>query len=346
MESKPSGLPCASRQQSTALDSTSTYIEAKKLTAKMRRSQRLSFMTTTKMHENEVHTDPSLVRGLLSAQFPQWADLPISRVSSAGTDNALYRLGDDMVVRLPRIAWAVEQVHLEHHWLPKFAPSLPLIIATPLAMGEPSDSYPWHWSVYRWLAGENLTLDHLTDPCQSAVDLAEFITALQQIDTTGGRLAVESNARGAPLSTRDAATREAIAAMQGMIDTDTATAVWEAALQAPVWDRPPVWFHGDLLPGNLLFENGQLHAVIDFGMMGVGDPACDLMIAWGLFAGESRTAFRDALAVDDATWLRGRGHALSQAVIFIPYYLHTNPVGVRNAQHMIDNVFADFQASY
>ncbi len=297
------------------------------------------------MHADEVDTDASLVGRLLAAQFPQWAGLPIAPVSSAGTDNAIYRLGDDMAVRLPRIHWAVGQVDKEHEWLPRLGPFLPLAISVPLAKGQPGEGYPWHWSVYQWLKGENATIDLIADPRQAAIDLAQFITALQRIDTTGGPRAVDHNLRGVPLADRDARTREAIAALHGMIDADAATTVWEAALQAPEWNRAPVWFHGDLLPGNLLFEQGRLSAVIDFGGLGVGDPACDLMIAWGLFSGESRDVFRAALAVDDATWARGRGHALSQAVIFIPYYLDTNPVGVSNARRMIDAVLADHSAS-
>jgi aminoglycoside phosphotransferase (APT) family kinase protein len=300
-------------------------------------------MIAVKMHDNEVETDVSLVRRLLAAQFPQWANLPVIPVSSAGTDNALYRLGNEMAVRLPRIDWAIGQVEKEHKWMPKLAPFLPLSIPVPLTKGLPSEEYPWHWSIYRWHEGENVTIDGIADPCQAAIDLAKFIVALQRIDTTGGPLAVEHKLRGVPLAKRDTGTRDAIAAMRGMIDVDAATAVWEAALQSPEWDQTPVWFHGDLLPGNLLFEQGRLSAIIDFGGLGVGDPACDLMIAWGLFSGESREAFRSALAVDDATWARGQGHALSQAVIFIPYYLETNPRGVRNAQHMIDEVLADFQ---
>ena len=172
--------------------------------------------------------------------------------------------------------------------------------------------------MHRWLDGESAIFERLVDPCQAARDLAHFITALQGIDTTGGPQAVEHKLRGRPLALRDTQTREAIAAMQGMIDTDALTRIWEAALQAPEWDREPVWFHGDLLPGNVLVEQGRLSAVIDFSGLGVGDPACDLMIAWGLFRGESRKVFRAALAVDDATWARGRGQALSQAAIFIP----------------------------
>ena len=295
------------------------------------------------MHENEVHTDEDLVRRLLAAQFPQWKELPVRRVSSSGTDNALYRLGHEMLVRLPRIDWAIEQVKKEHAWLPRLAPHLPLEIPVPLEMGEPGEGYPWNWSVYRWLEGENRTRDDPSDPQQTAIDLAEFLQALESIDTAGGPSAVENGSRGAPLAARDEATRAAIEALRGTIDVDAVTQIWESALQAPAWSLAPVWFHGDVLPGNLLFKHGKLSAVIDFGGSGVGDPACDLMIAWNLFPGESRGTFRSALGVDDATWLRGRGHALSQALIFIPYYMHTNPIGVRNAWRAIDEVLDDFR---
>lgn len=294
-------------------------------------------MNAGKMHSDEVDTDVARVGRLLAAQFPQWADLPIEPVHSAGTDNAIYRLGDDMAVRLPRIHWASGQVDKEHYWLPRLAPLLPLAIPVPLAMGTPCEGYPWSWSVYRWLKGESATVERIADPCQAATELARFIAALQQIDPTGG----PTSGRGVPLALRDAPTREAIAALGGVIDTDAVIMAWEAAIQAPEWDRAPVWFHGDLLPGNLLVEQGRLSAVIDFGGLGVGDPACDLMIAWGLFSAQSRAVFRAALAVDDATWARGRGHALSQALIFIPYYLNTNPVGVSNARRTIDEVLAD-----
>jgi aminoglycoside phosphotransferase (APT) family kinase protein len=296
---------------------------------------------TANMHANEVQTDAQLVGRLLAAQFPQWADLPLTPVSSAGTDNALYRLGGDMVVRLPRIDWAVGQAEKERRWLPRLAPHLPLAIPEQLAMGEPGQGYPWPWSIYRWLPGESATLEGLNDPCQAAGQLARFVTALWQIDTTDGPPAVEHNLRGAPLALRDERTRAAIAALAGVIDVRRATAVWEAALAAPAWEREPVWFHGDLLSGNVLVEQGHLSAVIDFGGLAVGDPACDLMIAWSLFSGMSREVFRVETAVDEATWARGRGCALSQAVIFIPYYRRTNPTGVKNARRMIAELLAE-----
>ncbi|HKP51994.1 MAG TPA: aminoglycoside phosphotransferase family protein [Chloroflexia bacterium] len=298
-------------------------------------------MPAGKMHADEVETDASLVRRLLAAHFPHWADLPIEPVQSAGTDNAIYRLGDDMAVRLPRIHWATGQVEKEQEWLPRLAPHLPLAIPVPLAKGRPGEGYPWQWAIYRWLEGENATTARISDPVQAAIELAQFIIALQRIDTMGGPLAVDRNSRGIPLAMRDAPTREAIASLHGILDTNAVTAAWEATLQAPEWDRAPVWFHGDMLPGNLLVQRGRLTAVIDFGGLGVGDPACDLMIAWALFSGESREVFRATLQVDDATWARGRGHALSQALIFIPYYLDTNPVGVGNARRAIAEVLAD-----
>ena len=299
-------------------------------------------MAAKKMHVDEVETDVTLVRRLLAAQFPQWADLPIEPVPSAGTDNALYRLGDDMAVRLPRIHWATGQVEKEQRWLPKLAPHLPLAIPVPLAMGEPGEGYPWRWSVYRWLEGENTTLEQLDDPHQAAVDLARFITALQHIDAAGGPPPGEHNSsRGVPLATRDARVRAAIAALDGMIDSGAVTAAWEAALRAPVWPGAPVWIHGDLQGGNLLAREGRLCGVIDFGCLGVGDPACDLIVAWNFLSAETRDTFRAALAVDDATWERGRGWALSVALIALPYYLNTNPVIVSASWRVIDELLAE-----
>ena len=296
-----------------------------------------------KMHLDEVDTDVFLVRRLLAAQFPQWADLPIEPVLSAGTDNAIYRLGDDMAVRLPRIQWATGQVDKEHQWLPRLAPLLPLAIPLPLAKGRPGEGYPWQWSICRWLAGENATIEEFADPRQSATELAQFIAALQRIDPTGGPPPGAHNSfRGVPLALRDPETRAAIATLHGALDTDAATAVWEAALQAPVWSGPPVWIHGDIQSGNLLAQQGRLSAVIDFGCLGVGDPACDLIVAWNLLSAETRDVFRSALPVDDATWARGRGWALSVGLIALPYYQTTNPVLAGISRRAIDETLADF----
>ena len=303
-------------------------------------------MTAGKMHVDEVATDVSLVERLLARQFPQWANLPLEPVRSAGTDNALYRLGDDMAVRLPRIQAAAGQVDKEQQWLPRFAPLLPLAIPVPLAKGTPAEGYPWNWSVYRWLEGENATVDRIADLRQAAIALAQFIAALQRIDPADGPAPGPHNfGRGVPLTMRDAPTRAAIASLHGVLDTEAATAAWEAALQVPVWQKPPVWIHGDLQSGNLLAVEGQLSAVIDFGGLAVGDPACDLIVAWNLLSAESRTVFRTTLAVDDATWARGRGWALSVGLIALPYYQSTNPVLAAISRRAIDEVLADHRHS-
>jgi aminoglycoside phosphotransferase (APT) family kinase protein len=303
-------------------------------------------MTPGKMHPDKVHTDASLVGRLLAAQFPEWADLPIERVPSAGTDNALYRLGDEMVVRMPRIHWAVGQMEKEHEWLTKLAPSLPLPIPLPLAKGEPGEGYPWGWSVYSWLEGENASLESIADQYQAATDLARFIAALREIDSTGGPPPGPYNAlRGEPLANRDTATRQAIKSLDGIIDTRAATDVWESCLEAPAWDGPPAWIHGDLQPGNLLAENGRLSAVIDFGCLAVGDPACDVMAAWTFLSPETRDTFRNSLQVDEATWVRGCGWALSFGLIALPYYQNTNPMLAGIARRSIDEALTDYNGS-
>jgi aminoglycoside phosphotransferase (APT) family kinase protein len=294
------------------------------------------------MHPNEIRTDSTLVVALLREQFPQWADLPVQRVPSVGTDNALYRLGDDLVVRLPRIGWAAGQALKEYEWLPRLAPLLPLSLPVPLAVGEPGAGFPYHWTVCPWLDGENATLDRLFDPHQAAEELAAFISALQKIDPTGGPAPGSHNfGRGVPLIDRDTQTRAAIASLQGTIDADAVNDEWQTALDAPAWHRSPVWIHGDLQSGNLLARGGRLSAVIDFGCLGVGDPACDLMVAWNLLTPGTRETFRAALSVDDATWVRGRGWALSVALIALSYYRMSNPALAAISRYAIDQVMSE-----
>ena len=294
------------------------------------------------MHTDEVHTDVRLVRRLLATQFRPWADLSIERVASSGTDNALYRLGQDMVVRLPRIERASSQVGKENEWLPRLAPFLPFAVPVPLAQGVPGEGYPWPWSVCPWFEGENPTPGSVPDGRLLATELAEFVVALHGIDAAGGPPAGAHNFfRGAPLEVREAPTRAAIDALHGIVDTDAVTAAWDAALGVPSWSGPPVWVHGDLWPGNLLCVGGRLRAVIDFGGLGVGDPASDATAAWNLLPVDARDTFRDGVQFDDAMWARGRGWALSIALIQLPYYKDTNPVLAANSRHVIDQVLAD-----
>jgi aminoglycoside phosphotransferase (APT) family kinase protein len=300
-------------------------------------------MTVGRMHDDELAIDEPLVRSLLGRQFPRWANLRLERVRSAGTDNALYRLGDGLVVRIPRIAGAATSIEKEHAWLPRLAPSLPLAVPEPVALGEPDEGYPWRWSVYRWLDGEALDASPIVAPLGFAETLGAFVSALHAIDPTDGPPPGEHNGwRGAPLASRDAEFRDALAACAGIdgVDVPVVAAEWDAALEEPDWDRDPVWVHGDLLPTNLLALDGRLRGVIDFGALGIGEPACDMLPAWTTLPPNARATYRAAIDVDEATWMRGRAWALSWAVIALPYYLHTNPTLAAIARRTIDAVLA------
>ena len=295
------------------------------------------------LNTDKVHIDVSLVRRLIATQFPQWADLPVKLVELSGWDNRTFHLGEQMTARFPSAAEYSPQVEKEHRWLPKLAPLLPLPIPVPLAMGKPAEGYPWHWSIYRWLDGKTASIERINDLYQFATALAEFLVALQQIDATGGPMAGPHNFyRGGPLTTYDAETRQAIAILGDEIDANTVTAVWNAAL-ASTWYGSPVWVHGDVAVENLLIEKGQLSAVIDFGSMGVGDPACDLAIAWTFFKGESRDAFRAAMKLDSATWARGRGWTLWKALIVCAALPGTNSSEIEKSRLIIDEVLADHE---
>ncbi|MEX2269125.1 MAG: aminoglycoside phosphotransferase family protein [Acidimicrobiia bacterium] len=293
-------------------------------------------MSRPPMHDDEFETDADLGRRLLASQHPQWAKLPIERVLSAGTDNAMYRLGDDLAMRLPRVGWAVDCVVKEQEWLPALAPHLPLAVPLPVALGEPEEAFPYPWSVVQWLPGELATLDRLDDPVDAALDLAAFVRALQAIDPTGG----PRHHRGLPVRNLDEMVRTGIHGLRGEVDADAVTEAWDRALSAPDYDGPPVWFHGDLAYLNLLARDGALTAAIDWGTCGVGDPAIETIIGWSLFSSDDRQTYRDALGVDDATWERGKGWVLT-GVYGVPYYRDTNPVLVTNAIRAIDAVLAD-----
>lgn len=254
--------------------------------------------------------DVETVRGLVADQLPSWAHLPVRPVRTPGWDNHTFHLGDDMLVRLPSAAEYEPAVDKEHRWLPELARHLPTPIPAPLAKGLPGDGYPFHWSVYGWLPGETAAPGTFTDPMAIAEDVADFLESLRRIDPTGGpRPGVHNWFRGATLRTYDATARGALAALDDHIDVGLAAAAWDAALEAR-WDGVDVWFHGDLAAGNLLLERGRLSAVIDFGTCGVGDPSCDLAIAWTLLDPPGRRLLRERLDIDSSTWARGRGWAL------------------------------------
>ena len=284
---------------------------------------------------------PELVSQLIAEQFPQWAHLSIQPVEPGGWDNKTFHLGKTMSVRLPSAQGYAPQVEKEHRWLPGLAPLLPLPIPVPLAKGVPGSGYPWPWSVYGWLEGETITLERIDNLEHFATNLGQFLRALQNIDSVGGPPPGQHSAfRGGPLAFYNAETRSAIKALEGEIDSRAATKVWEMALSSS-WQGKPVWFHGDVAVGNLLVLEGRLNAVIDFGCSGVGDPACDLVIAWTLFSDKSREAFRAALPLEGAEWARGRGWALWKALITIAQDLEIDPVKARETQRVIDEVLED-----
>ncbi|MFH0173655.1 aminoglycoside phosphotransferase family protein [Streptomyces cacaoi] len=294
-------------------------------------------MCPVKMHTDEVDLDAPLVSRLVAGQFPRWAGLPVRRLDSSGTENAMFRLGADKVVRLPRHPGAVESVAHEQRWLARLGPRLPVAAPVPLELGGPGEGFAWPWSVYHWLDGANPVAGAVEKPQALAADLAAFVTALRGIETRGG----PPNHRGVPLAERDTPTREALARLEGRIDTAAVTALWEEALRVPGRTQPPAWAHGDLMPGNVLVRDGRLTAVIDFGCVGVGDPAVDLIVAWNLLPASARGTFREAVGADDAEWARGRGWALSISLIQLPYYWETNPPLAENSRHVINEILAE-----
>jgi aminoglycoside phosphotransferase (APT) family kinase protein len=286
-----------------------------------------------------VEIDVDLVRRLVAGQFPQWADLPVRPVADGGWDNRTFHLGDAMTVRLPSAAGYVPAVEKEQRWLPMLAPRLPLPIPEPLGRGEPAHGYPYPWSVYRWLSGETASEERIGDLVAFAEDLAAFLRALQAVDPTGGPAAGEhSFFRGAPLTAYADETHRALAELGDRVPGPLCAEIWSAGLAA-TWRGKPVWFHGDIAPGNLLLRDGQLSAVIDFGTSGVGDPACDVQIAWTFLRGPSRAAFRSALSVDDAMWARARAWTLWKALIMLD---DPDPAKARWARDCLDEVIAEY----
>ncbi len=285
--------------------------------------------------------DEPLVRCLVATQFPQWAGLPVRPVPNGGWDNRTFHLGEEMLVRLPSGQAYVSQVEREQRWLPILAPRLPLSIPEPLAMGEPGNGYPWKWGIYRWIEGQSSDIGHIASLSDFADGLARFLIALQSSDAAAGPPPGPDNFyRGGPLAKYDQETRKAIAFLTDSIDTDAVREVWDASL-ATRWSGQPVWVHGDVSLGNLLVNGGKLSAVIDFGQLSVGDPACDLAIAWTLFTGESRETFQTTLQLDAGTWTRGRGWALWKALIIAAGITETNAVEGRQCWRTIEELLAD-----
>jgi aminoglycoside phosphotransferase (APT) family kinase protein len=279
------------------------------------------------MHAGELEIGEPLVRRLLGEQFPLWAGLQLTRVVPSGTDNAVFRLGPRMSVRLARVGGPTTPGGKEFDWLPRLEPLLPLRIPVPVGQGVPSGDYPWYWDIHTWVEGEALPMERV-DAVEAARDIAGFVAALQKVEPADAPLG-----RGIPLAERDEETRRWLARFGG---DPAVTGAWERALAAPAWSGPPVWHHGDLDARNWLVRAGRISGVIDWGCMGVGDPACDVMVAWKLHSSRARDAFHEALPTDDATWERARGWAVSQAVAILAYYTpENNPVLYHEAENWL-----------
>jgi aminoglycoside phosphotransferase (APT) family kinase protein len=285
--------------------------------------------------------DEALARALVSDQFPHWAHLSLTRVARDGWDNRSFRLGKGMVVRLPSAAPYAGQVEKEQRWLPILAGSLSYPIPAPLGLGVPACGYPWPWSIYRWLDGENVEPTSAANSSVFAADIAAFLAELHGIDPSGGPQPGPHNFyRGGPLSAYDAQVRDSIDRLDSHIDGRAVTEVWESALGS-AWLGSPIWVHGDISLGNLLALNGRLSGVLDFGSLAVGDPACDLAIAWTVFRGEAREAFRAGLHFDAGTWLRARAWALWKGLIVAARLAKTNATEWIQPLSVIGNVLGE-----
>ncbi|MFY0762391.1 aminoglycoside phosphotransferase family protein [Metabacillus dongyingensis] len=276
----------------------------------------------------------------MNEQFPEWSDLDISTVKFSGNDNRTFHLGDQMSVRLPSAACYATQVEKELKWLPILSEKLSLPISTPLAKGNPSEEYPWSWSINKWLDGETLSHNNINDLNQFAIDLGTFLIKLQSIDASGGPLAGKHNFyRGGPLSVYDEEARDAIENNKESFNEDLLNEIWALALDSKL-GSDPVWVHGDIAPGNILVKDGKLCAVIDFGILGVGDPSCDAAMAWTFFDDHSRKIFKNVLNMDEETWNRARGWALWKALI--TYYGNKNSnKSIAEESYNIINIIVD-----
>jgi aminoglycoside phosphotransferase (APT) family kinase protein len=283
-------------------------------------------MPPSRLHADQVDIDEAVARRLIAAQLPRYAALPLHRVPSGGTENAVFRLGSALAVRMPLTPGAVGGLLKEVRWLPVVAPHLPLDVPEVVATGSPGDGYPFPWAILSWLPGEDALSGRFRSLAETAATLGRFVAGMRSVDTTGA----PAGGRGGPLAGRDEAFRSALSHCDGLVDVGQAAAIWDDALAAPAWDGPPVWLHADLIPGNLLIRDGRLAGVLDFGTMSTGDPAYDVTPAWHILD-----------AADEPTRRRARGLVVSGGVIALPYYLHTNPAMVSTARTGLDAVFAD-----
>lgn len=294
-------------------------------------------MSINKMHSDEFHIDTQLIKKLLSKQFPQWADLEKTLMQPEGTDNAVYKLAHDKVIRLPRTARSAQTIEKEIDILQNFALKLPIAIPHVLGIGKPTADYPFAWLICSYLPGKTPDCNDKIDQQQAATYLAHFIQTMQNIDSKNGPVCN----RGKSLHLKDIETRKALQLCKNFFDYPALTNIWNTALEAPKWNSNPMWIHTDLHPGNILIQDRKITGIIDFGMSGIGDPAVDLIVAWTLLTQESRDIFRSILQPDNATWHRARGWALTFGIVAYPYYKNSNPYLATIAKRTIHELLQD-----
>ncbi|MDN7240631.1 aminoglycoside phosphotransferase family protein [Planococcus sp. N028] len=284
-----------------------------------------------------------VVKKLINDQFPEWSDLEIKPVKTSGNDNRTFHLGEHMAIRLPSAEPYVPQVEKEQKWLPLLAKELSLPIPTPIAKGNPTKEYSFPWSINKWLVGESLTLSNIHNINQFARDLGAFLVELQSIEVNGGPLAGPHNFyRGGNIAVYDQESKEAIEQNKDSLNVPLLNEIWELALDS-TWKENPVWVHGDIAPGNILVREGKLAAVIDFGILGVGDPSCDMAIAWTFFDNQSRQIFRETLKADEETWNRARGWALWKALITFNWDKNSNEKSADESLEIIKKIEQDYK---
>jgi aminoglycoside phosphotransferase (APT) family kinase protein len=299
------------------------------------------------MNDKLIMPTLDLARNLIAEQCPEYSNLPITDVEKQGHDNRTYRLGEHMLIRMPTAADYALKVPKEQELLPKLAKRLSVSIPAPIKMSKPSTDYPYPFSIYKWLPGKSINLLTLTDQEkeQLAFDMAKFLKELQAItDVEGPEPGQHNWWRGDHVSVYDKGAREQIAELAEIIDAPRALALWDKA-SATKWDKKPVWIHGDFAICNILMDGGKLSAVIDFGGAAVGDPACDLVIAWTYLSGKARKIFIAEMDMDQDTWLRARAWALWKATFELCQIVDKNSANVLLHKRIISDIFNENENS-
>lgn len=286
------------------------------------------------MDKEKINTH--LVEKLIAEQFPQWQSLPIHPVAQSGWDNRTFHLGEEMGVRLPSHKEYEPQIEKEYQWLPWLSKQLSFQITQPIVLGKPSLAYPWHWSINHWIEGESASRQNIHDITCFAEALGTFLKEVQSLDATGGPLAGAHNFyRGGSLNAYDHEMQLAIPKIKNSQEQSLAASLWQESLSSE-WRLRPVWVHGDLAVGNILVRSGGLHAIIDFGQLAIGDPACDLVIAWNFFSSEERAIFKSAVQLDNDTWIRALGWALWKTLCW--------PIKGTNVEQVLHEIYTDYNA--